>query len=81
MRQDAAPEERPELLLHESGQPGAIRPVGRLAQELLQMIANDGMEHGVFGVAGPVERSLEGHALMWGQGADRDNAERLIHPT
>ena len=26
------------------------------------MLANDGVEHGVFSIAGPVDRSLEGHA-------------------
>ena len=63
VRQDAAPEERPKLLLHEPGQPGSVRPGGgRLVQERLQMLANDGVEHGVFSIAGPVDRSLEGHA-------------------
>jgi hypothetical protein len=50
VRQDAVPEERPKLLLHESGQAGPVRPGGRLVQERLQMLANDGVEHGVFSI-------------------------------
>ena len=60
--QDAAPEERPKLLLHEPGQTGAVRPVDRLAQERLQVLANDGVEYGVLGVSGPIRRRRKRHA-------------------
>jgi hypothetical protein len=65
VRQDAAPEERPKLLLHEPGQAGPVRPSGRLVQERLQMLVNvnDGVEHGVFSIAGPVDRSLATDAI------------------
>jgi hypothetical protein len=63
VRQDAAPEERPKLLLHEPGQAGPVRPSGRLVQERLQMLVNDGVEHRVFSIAGPVHRSLATDAI------------------
>ena len=36
------------------------------AQEGLQVCGDDLMEHGVLGVSGPVDRSLEGHGPQLG---------------
>ena len=61
--ENAAPEERPKLVLHESRQAGPVRPVGRLAQGGLDMLANDDMEHGVLGVSGPIRGLCKHHPL------------------
>jgi len=38
------------------------------------VLGDDLVEHGVLGVSGPVDRSLEAMAPRWGDGVDRDNA-------
>jgi hypothetical protein len=47
------------------------------AQEGLQVLGDDLVEHGVLGVAGPVDPSLEGHGPQ--VGSRRRLAERVIH--
>ena len=56
----AARQELPELPLDELGQARAVAGRRHRAQEDLQMLGDDLVEHGVLGVAGPVDRSLEG---------------------
>ena len=45
--QDPARQKIPELVLHESGQVRAVRPLGRRAQERLQVCAHDHVEGAV----------------------------------
>src|SRR5712692_11477451 len=54
MGQDAAGEELTELLLDESGQAVAVAAVGDVPEEGLEVLTNDGVQHGVLGVAGPI---------------------------
>ena len=56
MGEDAAGEKVPELLLHELGQAGAGGAVGRLAEEGLQVGADDGVEDTALRVAWAVGR-------------------------
>jgi hypothetical protein len=53
---------------HPCQQPNGITVAGlrRRAQEGFQVLGDDLMEHGVLGVAGPVDRSLEGHGPQVG---------------
>ena len=57
----AARQELSELALDELRQTGSVAGLRHRAQEGLQVLGDDLMEHGVLGVAGPVDRSLEGH--------------------
>ena len=61
----AARQELPELALDELREARPV-PSRRRAQEGLQVLGDDLMEHGVLGVAGPVDRSLEGHGPQVG---------------
>jgi hypothetical protein len=63
MGEHAAREELAELLLDEAGQAVAVAPVGGFPQEGLQMFTDDGVEHGVLGVAGLIRAVRMGHAL------------------
>jgi hypothetical protein len=64
----AARQELPELALDELRQAGSVAGLRRRTQEGLQVLGDDLMEHGVLGVAGPVDRSLEGHGPQVGSG-------------
>jgi len=55
-REHAAHQELPELALDELGEAHPVARLRGLAQEGLQMLADDPMEHGVFGVT----RSIHG---------------------
>jgi hypothetical protein len=59
--QEATREELPELVLHEAGQAGAVRPIGHFAQECLQVGAHDGVEHPLLRRAGAVTSGGEPH--------------------
>jgi hypothetical protein len=59
----AAREELAELLLDEPGQAVAVTAVRDFSEEGLQVLPNDGVEHGVLGVAGLVRAVRKGHAL------------------
>ena len=61
-----AEQKLPELALDELRQARAVTGLDRRAQEDLQMLGDDLVEHGVLGVAGPVDRSLEGHGPQVG---------------
>ena len=62
----AARQELPELALDELRQARAVAGLRHRAQEDLQVLGDDLVEHGVLGVAGPVDRSLEGHGSQVG---------------
>lgn len=57
----AARQELPGLALDELREARPVAGLRRRAQEGFQVLGDDLMEHGVLGVAGPVDRSLEGH--------------------
>jgi len=57
----AARQEFLELPLDELWQARAVAGRRHRAQEDLQMLGDDLVEHGVLGVAGPVDRVLDGH--------------------
>ena len=59
----AAREELAELLLDEPGQAAAVAAVRDFSEEGLQVLPNDGVEHGVPGVAGWIRAVRMGHAL------------------
>jgi hypothetical protein len=59
----AAREEFAELLLDEPGQAAAVAAVRDFSEEGLQVLPNDGVEHGVLGVAGLIRAVRMGHAL------------------
>ena len=62
MRQHAAREEIPELLLHELRQPVAIGVLRRRLQERFQMLVDHAVQHAVLGGAGLIPGKLVGHA-------------------
>jgi hypothetical protein len=62
----AARQELPELPLDELWQARAVAGRRHRAQEDLQVLGDDLVEHGVLGVPGPVDRSLEGHCPQVG---------------
>jgi len=62
----AARQKLPELALDELRQARAVAGLRHRAQEDLQVLGDDLMEHGVLGVAGLVDRSLEGHGPQVG---------------
>jgi hypothetical protein len=64
----AARQELSELALDELRQARSVAGLCHRAQEGLQVLGDDLMEHGVLGVAGPVDRSLEGHGPQVGSG-------------
>jgi hypothetical protein len=59
----AAREELAELLLDEPGQPATVAALRDFSEEGLQVLPNDGVEHGVLGVAGLIPAVRVGHAL------------------
>ena len=63
MGQHATRKELAELLLDEPGQAAAVAAVRDCSEEGLQMLPNDGVEHGVLGVAGLIRAVRMGHAL------------------
>jgi hypothetical protein len=63
MGQDAAGEELTELLLDEAGQAVAVAAVGDVLEEGLEVLTDDGVQHGVLGVAGPIRGAEMCHAL------------------
>ncbi|HEV8682235.1 MAG TPA: hypothetical protein VGS09_05600 [Actinomycetota bacterium] len=65
MGQHSAGEELAKLLLDEPGQAGAFAVLRHLTQEGLQVLANDGVEHGVLGVAGPIRGVDTRHVLAY----------------
>ena len=62
----AARQELPELALDELRAARPVASLRRRAQEGFQVLGDDLMEHGVLGVAGPVDRSLEGQGSQGG---------------
>ena len=54
------------LALDELREARPVASLHRRAQEGFQVLGDDLMEHGVLGVAGPVDRSLEGHGSQVG---------------
>jgi hypothetical protein len=62
MRQHAAREEIPELLLHELRQPVAVGVLRRRVQERLQMLVDHAVQHAVLGNAGLIPGKAVGHA-------------------
>jgi len=62
----AARQELPELALDELRQARAVAGLRHRAQEGLQVLGDDLVEHGVRGITGPVDRSLEGHGPQVG---------------
>ena len=54
------------LALDELWEARPVASLRRRAQEGFQVLGDDLMEHGVLGVAGPVDRSLEGHGSQVG---------------
>ena len=62
----AARQELPVLALDELRQARAVAGRRHRAQEGLQVLGDDLVEHGVLGVAGSVDRSLEGHGPQLG---------------
>ena len=63
MGQDPAREELAELLLDEAGQAVSVAAVGGFPQEGFQMVADDGVEDRVLGVARPIRAMEMRHAL------------------
>jgi hypothetical protein len=63
----AARQELPGLALDELRQARAVARLCPRAQEDLQVLGDDLVEHGVLGVSGPVDRSLEGHGPQVGR--------------
>jgi hypothetical protein len=61
--QDPAPEEVAGLVFDEGRQAGAVSAIGDGSQEWLEVLANDGVEHGVLGVARPIRGVGMRHAL------------------
>lgn len=59
----AAREELAELLPDEPGQAAAVAAIRAFAEEWLQVLPNDGVEHGALGVAGLIRAVRIGHAL------------------
>ena len=62
----AARQKLPELPFDELWQARAVARLRHRAQEDLQVLGDDLVEHGVLGVSGPVDRSLEGHGPQVG---------------
>jgi hypothetical protein len=56
-------QELAELLLDEAGQAVSVAPVRGFSEEGLEVLADDGVEHGVFGVAGAIRGVGVCHAL------------------
>jgi hypothetical protein len=63
VRDRAAGQERPELVLDEPGQARAAGAVGSLAQEGFQVCAHNRVEDALLGRAGPVFADCREHAL------------------
>ena len=63
MAQDATREELAELLLDEAGQAMSVAAVRDFPEEGFEVLADDGVEHGVLGVAGLIRAVGMGHAL------------------
>ncbi len=63
MGQHSAREELTKLLLDEPGQTCTFAVLRHLPQEGLQVLANDSVEHGVLGVAGPIRGVGTRHVL------------------
>ena len=63
MAQHAAREELAELLLDEAGQAVSVAAVRDCPEEGFEVFADDGVEHGVLGVAGLIRTVGMGHAL------------------
>jgi hypothetical protein len=63
MAQHPAREELAELLFDEARQPVSVAAVRDCPEEGLQVLADDGVEDGVFGVAGLIRAMGMGHAL------------------
>ena len=61
--QDPAAQDVAELLLDEPGQAAAVAAVRDFSEEGLQVLPNDGVEHGVLGVAGLIRAVRMDHAL------------------
>jgi hypothetical protein len=62
VRQHAAREEIPELLLHELRQPVAVGMLRRRVQERLQMFVDHAVQPAVLGGAGLIPGKAMGHA-------------------
>ena len=65
--EDTAEQELPELALHELRQPRAVAGLRHRAQERLQMLGDDLMQHGVLGVS----RAIRGRATFHASGVAR----------
>jgi len=63
MSQRAAREELAEFLLDEARQAALVAAIRGYPEEELQVLTNDGVEHGVLGITGPIRRGAMHHAL------------------
>jgi hypothetical protein len=63
MGQHAAREELAEFLLDEARQAALVAAIRGFPEEGLQVLTNDGVEHGVLGVTGPIRRVGMRHVL------------------
>ena len=63
MGQHTTREELAELLLDEAGQAAAVAVVRDFAEEGLEVLTDDGVEHGVLGVARLIRAVGMGYAL------------------
>ena len=64
--EDTARQKLPEVTLDELRHARAGAGLRHRAQEDLQVLGDDLVEHGVRGITGPVDRSLEGHGPQVG---------------
>ena len=71
VRQHAAGEEVPELLLHERRQRGAVGGAGGFREERLQMLTDDGVKDALLGRAGLVRRGRKSHISAVPRGRGR----------
>jgi hypothetical protein len=79
MGQHATRKELAEYLLDEPRQAAAVASVRDFSEEGLQVLPDDGVEHGVVGVAGLIRAMEMRHALGVARPARCANAQRWIH--
>ena len=80
VRQHAAGQKVPELLLYELRQARAVGVISCAIQEALQVLFDDAVQHAAFGGARLIRDAPERHAGDIRPARDRDNAERVIRP-
>ena len=59
--QHPAGQELAKLPCDELGQTGAVSPIGRGEKKIVQVLADDDVEHARLGMPGPVHRMIAGH--------------------